>query len=91
MSPLDPSTTHPVFYPGGNQLGRVLESIRTELHKESVLVKQLSTDKYNVLITPVSADKQHAPASQRVPKDLDAANGDQPSPSKKGHGDSSKS
>ena len=64
LSPLDPSTTHPVFYPGGNQLGRVLESIRTELHRESVLVKQRSTDKCDVPITPVPADKQHAPASQ---------------------------
>ena len=81
LSPHDSSTTHPVFYPGSNQLGRVLESIRTELHRESVLIKQLSTDNHDDPSTPVPADKQHAPASQRVPKDLDAANGDQPSPS----------
>ena len=78
-SPHDSSTTRPVFYLGSNQLGCVLESIRTELHKESVLVQQLSTDNHDVPIMPASADKQHAPASLRVLKDLDAANGDQPS------------
>ena len=81
LSPHDSSTTHPAFYPGGNQLGRVLESIRTELHKESVLVKQLSTDNYDITITTAPADKQHAPASLPVHKDLDAPNGDQPNPS----------
>ena len=81
LSPQDSSTTHPAFYPGGNQLGRVLESIRTELHRESVLVKQLSTDNYDVSITTTPADKQHAPASLPVHKDLDALNGDQLSPS----------
>ena len=81
LSPHDSSTAHPVFYPGSNQLGHILESIRTELHRESVLIKQLSTVNHDVPITPVSADKQHAPASQRVPKDLNAANGDQPSSS----------
>ena len=78
LSPHDSSTTHPAFYPGSNQLGRVLESIRTELRRESVLIKLLRTDNHDVPITPVSADKQHA---QRVSKDLDAANRDQPSPS----------
>ena len=82
LSNHDSSTTHPAFYPGGNQLGRVLESIRTELHRESIiLVKQLSTDKYDVPMTPAPADKQHAPASLPVHTDLDVPNGDQPSPS----------
>ncbi len=41
LSPKDSSTTHPSYYPGRNQLGRVLELVRSELLNEVMLQKRL--------------------------------------------------
>ena len=44
LSPRDTSTTHPSFYPGINNLGRVFSQVRAELIKEAVLMNQIDVD-----------------------------------------------
>ena len=44
LSPHDTSTTHSSFYPGINNLGRVLSQVRSELIKDAVLMNQIDVD-----------------------------------------------
>ena len=44
LSPLFASSTKPQYFPGSNQLGYVLESVRHDLMKEAVLSRQFDID-----------------------------------------------
>ena len=44
MSPKDTQTTDTSYYPGRNQLGRVLEQVRADLIKEALLTKLMDID-----------------------------------------------
>ena len=44
LYPCDTCTTHPSFYPGINNLGRVLSQVRSELITEAVLMNQIDVD-----------------------------------------------
>ena len=44
LSPHDTSMTDPSFYPGRNNLGRVLSQVRSDLIKEAVLLNQIDVE-----------------------------------------------
>ena len=52
LSPRDTSTTHPSFFPGINNLGRVLSQVRAELIKGAVLMNQIDVDSPENISTP---------------------------------------
>ena len=43
------STTKPEYYPGGNKLGLILESVRADLIKEAVLLDLADTDIFSII------------------------------------------
>ena len=70
LSPHDTATTIPVYYPGYNKLGAILEQLLSELLDEEKRMVHISTDEPEAPETPKAAE---APVAQDGIDGLDAS------------------
>ena len=73
LSPHDTITTSPTFYPGPNNLGRVLSQVRSDRIKETVLLNQIDVESPDIIcpnqpplhqeVKPASLDPLVVPCS----------------------------
>ena len=78
LSPRDSETTHKSYYPGMNQLGSVLEQVRSDLMYEAVLTSAVDIDTHNdLLFTDVplpGSYNPHVPPPQILSSDSPSVN-----------------
>ena len=82
LVPMFAATTKPEYYPGSNQLGSILESVRMDLMKEAILFDVIS-DEYNpdiplipVPSLPPTSPPMHASPLDPLPVDNCSLHGD---------------